>query len=100
MLNTRSRRLTIAFGAGALTLIGATGAIGAVEGPVGGQRPSVVQTADDGGPNPLCMVRPQDCMQPPGNGSGGGSGNGNGGGNGGGNGQPGSGGGSGSGSGS
>ena len=79
MLNTRTRRLTIALAAGALTMCGAAGAIAAEEGPVGGQRAAVAQTADDGGGmNPLCMVRPQDCMQPPGNGSGGGSGGGNG----------------------
>jgi hypothetical protein len=76
---TRSRRLTIGLAAGALTMVGAAGAIAAVEGPVGGQPTAVSQRADDGGgPNPLCMVRPQDCMQPPGNGSGGGSGNGQG----------------------
>jgi hypothetical protein len=94
---TRRRRLTIGLAAGAATLLGGAGAFAAVEGPGPDQRAAVGQTADDGGgPNPLCMVRPQDCMQPPGNGSGSG-GSGGGSGSGGGNGQqgPGAGGGSG-----
>ena len=90
MSDTRSHTLSIRLAAGALAVFGAAGAIAAMEGPVGAQRAAVVHAAGDGGgPNPLCMVRPQDCMQPPGNGGGGGSGGGNG--------QPGSGGGSGSG---
>lgn len=94
MLNTTRRLLTIGLAAGTLTMLGAPGAFAAAAGPGPGQRATVGPRADDGGgPNPLCMVRPQDCMYPPGNGSGGGSGNGNGNGSGGGSGgQPGGGG--------
>src|SRR5438046_6107840 len=66
MLKARSRRLTMALAAGALTMSGAAGALAAEASPGGGQRAADVQTADDGGGiNPMCMLRPQDCMYPP-----------------------------------
>jgi len=55
MLKARSRRLTMALAAGAITISGAAGAWAAE-----------VPTAGDGdGINPMCMLRPQDCMYPP-----------------------------------
>ena len=75
MLKARSRRLTMALAAGAITMSGAAGALAAEASPGGGQRAADVQTAGDGGGiNPMCMLRPQDCWPPPGNGSGGGNG--------------------------
>ena len=66
MLKARSRRLTMALAAGAITMSGAAGALAAEASPAGGQRAADVQTADDGGGiNPMCMLRPQDCMYPP-----------------------------------
>ena len=66
MLKARSRRLIMALAAGTLTMSGAAGALAAEESPGGGQRAGDVQTADDGGGlNPMCMLRPQDCMYPP-----------------------------------
>ena len=64
MLNSRSRRLTIALAAGSLTMFGAAGAFAAEDGgPPGG--------GDKGGSGPLCapgtpMSATPLCPQPPG----------------------------------
>ena len=66
MLEATSRRLIMALAAGALTMSGASGAVAAEARPGAGQQAAGVQTAGgDGGINPLCMLRPQDCMYPP-----------------------------------
>ena len=66
MLKATSRRLITALAVGALTVSGAAGAWAAEVRPAGGQRAGDAPTADDGGGiNPMCMLRPQDCMYPP-----------------------------------
>jgi hypothetical protein len=66
MLKARSRPLIMALAAGALTLSGAAAALAAGPTPGGDQRASDGQTTDAGDDiNPLCMLRPQDCMYPP-----------------------------------
>jgi translation initiation factor IF-2 len=57
MLNSRSRRLTIALAAGALTVFGATGAFAAGDSGPGESPSSTVPAAEEGG-NPICQGTP------------------------------------------
>ena len=65
MLKVIGRRLIMALAAGALTMSGTAAAL-AAESAGAGQPAGGGQKADTGGGiNPLCMLRPQDCMYPP-----------------------------------
>jgi hypothetical protein len=78
MLEATSRRLIVMFAAAAITMSGAGGALAADANQGGIRQHGGTLPAGNGDINPMCMLRPQDCMYPPKDRDGNGNGNGNG----------------------